>query len=472
MDSNSQSYMKMDILLKKATPQKDTIVALSTPTGIGAIAVIRISGEQSLEIIHSIFTKDISQAKGHTAHFGNIIDAQGNVVDEVVATLFKAPRSYTKEDVVEISCHGSEYIIQKIIALILSKGARLALAGEFTQRAFLNGQLDLAQAEAVADLIAADSQASHQIALQQMRGGYSQKIKDLRENFIRLAALLELELDFSEEDVEFANRDELRFQLGELMGAVTEMADSFALGNVLKNGVPIAIVGKPNAGKSTLLNALLQEEKAIVTPIAGTTRDVIEDERVIQGVRFRFMDTAGLRETKDLIESMGIERTKAKIKEASLLLYLFDLNETTAESLTIEVTEIKQYNIPYLLIANKLDVADESKTLAFKNFENILFISASEKQNLHLLEQKLLEHIQYQPIQPNQVIVSNLRHYESLKNTLKALEQVQQTLDLNLSTELIASDMREAIYHLGSIVGEVSNEDLLDFIFSKFCIGK
>ncbi|MCU0446388.1 MAG: tRNA uridine-5-carboxymethylaminomethyl(34) synthesis GTPase MnmE [Microscillaceae bacterium] len=460
MNLNTQSLLR----------KEDTIVALSTPPGVGAIAVIRVSGKNTLSIVNQVFRgKDLSQQAGHTLHFGTIRDAQNKVIDEVVLGLFRAPHSFTKEDVVEISCHGSGYIIQKIIELLLAQGARLALAGEFTQRAYLNGQMDLAQAEAIADLIASDSQAAHQLAMQQMRGGFSLKIKDLREKFIRLAALLELELDFAEEDVEFADRTELKKQVSDLKRALIEMADSFSLGNVIKNGVPVVIVGKPNAGKSTLLNALLEEEKAIVSNIPGTTRDAIEDEKIIQGIRFRFVDTAGLRETEDVIEKIGVERTRAKMQIARILIYLFDaLTETDyiaqAQALNNEFPDAK-----LLLVANKVDELSSFDLSLTPDLQGIS-ISAKERIGLENLNQTL-----YQLVAQDQVsdtIVSNIRHYESLQKARQALEQVEQSMALNLGTELIASDIREAIYHLGAITGEVTNNDLLEFIFSKFCIGK
>jgi len=475
------------------TQKEDTIVALSTPTGIGALGVIRISGKDALAICNKVFYgKDLTQLPSHTVHFGTIRnpeEKENRIIDEVVLTLFKAPNSFTKEDVVEISCHGSNYIIQQIIQLLLAQGARLAKAGEFTQRAYLNGRMDLAQAEAIADVIASDSKAAHQVAMRQMRGGFSKKITQLREEFTKLAALLELELDFSEEDVEFANREEMQRQLNNLTQAVSDMAQSFALGNAIKNGVPVAIVGKPNAGKSTLLNALLDEEKAIVSAIPGTTRDSIEDEVVIEGIRFRFIDTAGLRETTDEVESIGIERTRKKMQEAALIIYLFDLEQTTVEECKAMFQETKAYEVPCLMVGNKMDsinpdllnsdipflpTMNEGKewTLYPPLSAIVAQISAKEKQNLEQLRQLLLGQIEADQLSENQVVVTNLRHYEALQETLKALAQVQQTLDLGLSTEMVASDIRTAIYHLGEITGQISNNDLLDFIFSKFCIGK
>lgn len=453
--------------------RQDTIFALSTPQGIGAIALIRVSGKNTFSLVQEIFKgKKLSEQVSHTAHFGTIRNPNDEIIDEVVVTIFRNPNSFTGEDIAEISCHASPYIIQAIMQLLLAKGARLAQAGEFTQRAYLNGKMDLAQAEAVADLIASDSKMSHQIALQQMRGGFSQKIKDLRENFIRLAALLELELDFSEEDVEFADRIDLKNQLSALKQALTEMLNSFALGNVIKNGVPVAIVGKPNAGKSTLLNAILEEEKAIVSATPGTTRDAIEDEKVIQGIRFRFIDTAGLRETEDEIEKIGVERARAKMQTARIILYLFDAVTEKSQEVFITAQEIKK-EFPaaqVMVVANKVDEYARYDFFLPSDLKGCV-ISAKEKTGLDKLTQILYQIVSDEQISSD-VIVTNLRHYESLKATLDALEAVEQTLAANLSTELIASDMRQAIYHLGAIVGEVSNEDLLDFIFSKFCIGK
>jgi tRNA modification GTPase len=457
------------------TQKEDTIVALSTPSGAGAIGVIRVSGKDTFAICDQVFYgKNLSEQASHTVHFGTIRNDDGGIIDEVVAALFKAPRSFTKEDVIEISCHGSQYIIQQVIQLLIGKGARLAKAGEFTQRAYLNGRMDLAQAEAIADLIASDSKAAHQVAMKQMRGGFSKKIEQLREEFTKLAALLELELDFSEEDVEFANRDEMQRQLNNLKAAVTDMAQSFALGNAIKNGVPVAIVGKPNAGKSTLLNALLQEEKAIVSAIPGTTRDSIEDEVVLEGIRFRFIDTAGLRETADEVESIGIARAFAKMKESQILLYVFDAVAEKREDWLAQVAQLQadHPDTQVIVVANKIDEYARYDMFLPENAIGC-GISAKEHQGIDCLQQLLIEAVQADQLSnQDQVIVTNLRHYEALQDTLKALAQVQQTLDLGLSTEMVASDIRTAIYHLGEITGQISNNDLLEFIFSKFCIGK
>jgi tRNA modification GTPase len=463
--------------------KEDTIVALATPAGVGALGVIRLSGRQAIDIAQKFIRKTIfrSSLPSQTSllFFAKLAyPTTGEILDEAMVSVYFAPRSFTGEDVVEFSCHGSLFILQEVLKISLEQGARLAQAGEFTQRAFLNGRMDLAQAEAIADLIASDSKASHQLAMSQMRGGFSDKIKQMREDLIRLAALLELELDFSEEDVEFANRTELYIQNEALLNTIQGLINSYSLGNVMKNGFPVAIIGKPNAGKSTLLNALLEEERAIVSSIAGTTRDTIEEQKNIGGIRFRFIDTAGLRETEDIIEKMGIERTIKKIKEAQLILYLFDMQTTLPEELLHEVETLNQYEIPYFLIGNKMDLLSPEALEKFttnnqqRANNNFLPLSAQNKANIATLEEKLLAHVQQGQDNEAQIIISNARHLYCLQNALNALKTVKNTLDSRLSTEMVASDLREAIYHLGEIVGEVSNNDLLDFIFSKFCIGK
>jgi len=453
--------------------ENQTIIALSTPVGVSAIALIRLSGKDTIKITNNFFKgKDLEKQSSHTAHFGTIRNEKGDILDEVVVTIFIAPHSFTGENIVEISCHGSPYIIQKIIELFLSQEeVNLAQAGEFTQRAFLNGKMDLAQAEAVADLIASESEVAHHLAIQQMRGGFSKKIKMLREDFIQLAALMELELDFSEEDVEFANREELQRQLLDLQNFVNTLLNSFSWGNVVKNGVPVALIGKPNAGKSTLLNALLQEEKAIVSEIAGTTRDYIEDEKVINGVQFRFIDTAGLRETEDVVESLGIERTRQKIKEAKILVYLFDaLEDKQSEALEEALHLQKEFpETKVILVANKIDTFARYDLFLPKELIGT-GISAKTQEGLENLEKMLYENALEK--QTSDLVITNARHFESLKNTAEALEKVEEGIDLGISTEMLASDMRTAIYHLGTITGEISHEDILSDIFSKFCIGK
>jgi len=451
----------------------DTIVAPATPAGIGAIAVIRVSGKNAVHLVNSVFSgKDLSKQASHTIHFGTIRDEKGGIIDEVLVSVFHEPRSFTKENLVEISCHGSPYIVEQILQLLVRKGARMAEAGEFTKRAFLNGRFDLAQAEAVADLIASDSQAAHQIAINQMRGGFSKKIKELRQELIRFAALVELELDFAEEDVEFANRKQLKQFLQNVLAYINELLASFQFGNVLKSGIPTVIVGKPNAGKSTLLNALLNEEKAIVSDIAGTTRDSIEDEIVLEGIRFRFIDTAGLRETQDQIEAIGVERAKKKIQEASLILYIFDISCSQLSEIQEVEKELQELTKPYFLIFNKIDKLAETELAFFQNFKNSICIAAKEQKGIEVLQNALLSVVKDRKIKTGDIVINNLRHFEALSLTKKSLEKVLEDIDTALTTDLLAMDIREAISHLGSIVGEVTNEDLLDYIFSKFCIGK
>ncbi|KAA3438046.1 tRNA uridine-5-carboxymethylaminomethyl(34) synthesis GTPase MnmE [Rufibacter hautae] len=452
---------------------KDTIVALSTAAGHGAIAVIRLSGPEAISIVQSVFKgKNLQKQASHTLHFGTIRDAE-KILDEVVVTLFKGPNSYTKEDVVEVSCHGSPYITEQLLKLFLRQGARLAEAGEFTKRAFLNGQFDLAQAEAVADLIASDSALTHQVAMKQMRGGFSQEIKALRAQLIHFASMIELELDFSEEDVEFADRSALRRLISSLQRLITDLLQSFEMGNVLKNGVPTVIAGKPNAGKSTLLNALLNEEKAIVSEIPGTTRDVIEDEAMIGGIRFRFIDTAGLRETLDTVEAIGVARTKEQLQKAALVLYLFDVTSTTPAQLQEELDALNLPAVPYLLLGNKKDLATPEQLGSFGSFENLVYLSAGKKEGLEDLKKELLEQVNAnEAITGDRTIVTNLRHYQSLQQTSDTLIEVLQGLDSGLTGDWLAADIRRCLYYLGQITGEITTDDLLDNIFTKFCIGK
>ncbi len=458
--------------MNNALAKDDTIVALATPQGAGAIAVIRISGPEALIISDKVFRggKLLSQQPSHTAHFG-VIEENGHTYDEIVATIFKAPRSYTREDTVEFSCHGSDYIVKRILQLLIRQGARFAKAGEFTMRAFMNGRFDLAQAEAVADLIASDSEVSHQAALNQMRGGFSAEIKKLREQLIHFASMIELELDFSEEDVEFANREQLKELIYIIRRVIDGLVSSFSLGNVIKNGVPIVIAGKPNAGKSKLLNVLLNEEKAIVSEIPGTTRDFIEDEIILGGISFRFIDTAGLRETKDIIEAMGVERTREKMRGASLIIYLFDVNVYDEDELIKDLTELRNMNVPYLVVGNKIDKRSNYRE-EFRNFDGIIYISAAEKSGIDELKDHLLEMVTSQTIRSGSTIVTNIRHYESLQKTREALNSVLEAIGQNLPGDLLAEDIRLALYHLGEITGEITTDDLLDNIFSKFCIGK
>jgi tRNA modification GTPase len=451
---------------------EDTIVALSTAPGIGAIAVIRLSGENAITITDQIFSgKKLVDQATHTAHFGKIMDGE-ILIDEVVATIFKSPTSFTKENVVEISCHGSQYIINKIIKLLLKNGARYARAGEFTQRAFMNGRFDLAQAEAVADLIASDSEAAHSAAINQMRGGFSKEIKALRTQLIHFASLIELELDFAEEDVEFADRNQLKHLINNILIVLRPLIDSFDLGNAIKNGIPTVIAGKPNAGKSTLLNVLFNEEKAIVSDIAGTTRDTIEDEINIEGIKFRFIDTAGLRETSDKLESMGIEKTRKKMQESSLILYMFDTKSTSIEEIKEIDEELKVSGKAYLLIANKVDVTSPKGDFSQLEAFNLIFISALEKTGIEQLKKKILTTVKAETFKTGNTVVTNIRHYESLINTRDALEKSLEGLDIGITGDLLAEDIRQSLYHLGLITGEITTDDLLENIFTKFCIGK
>lgn len=449
----------------------DTIVALATAPGVGAIAVIRLSGAQSMEIASSCFDgRNLSDQKSHTVHFGNIKDGE-EIIDEVLMTVFKNPHSFTKEDSVEISCHGSQYIINRIIQLLNRKGARLANPGEFTQRAYLNGRFDLAQAEAVADLISSENEASHAAALTQMRGGISREIKALREKLVHFASMIELELDFSEEDVEFASREDLKELIKGIDKVLVKLIDSFQLGNGIKNGVPVVIVGKPNAGKSTLLNALLEEEKAIVSEIAGTTRDFIEDELTIGGVKFRFIDTAGLRETSDQIEAIGVERANKKMDEASLIIYLFDLSSETLETILNTEEQLIEKNKPYILVGNKRDKVESEPADLLDNVHYIS-IAAKQEQGVKELKDMIFAKSQMDNFKTGNVVVTNARHHQSLVNTQNALHDVLRGIDNQITNDFLAQDIRHSLYYLGEITGEISTDDLLDNIFSKFCIGK
>lgn len=449
----------------------DTIVALSTPNGLGAIAVIRLSGNEAISIANNLFEgKDLTQVPTHTLHFGSIKHEE-EILDEVVASIFKGPRSYTKEDVVELSCHASPYIIEQLLQLTILKGARIAQPGEFTQRAFLNGRFDLAQAEAVADLIAAENKAAHGNAIRQMRGGFSGEIKEFREKLIHFASMIELELDFSEEDVEFASREELKALVNQLMVPINGLIKSFELGNAIKNGIPIVIAGKPNAGKSTLLNALLNEERAIVSNIAGTTRDVIEDVMNIDGVSFRFIDTAGLRDTEDEIEAIGVTRTREQMQKASVILYLIDLEQADLQETEKEINDLQTERIPYLLIGNKADIAEASIQEQILAAEGLL-ISAKNKTDLDQLKQALMKVVDLEGLNAEVTFVTNSRHVSILRNTNEALERVIGGIDNQITNDFLAMDIRQALHHLGEITGEITTDDLLDNIFSKFCIGK
>ncbi len=461
--------------------QTDTIAALATPAGSGAIAVLRISGKDAFTVCDKIFSsakkkdKRISEQKSHTLHFGFIKSGEKNI-DEVLVSVFRTPHSYTGEDVIEISCHGSTFVQQKMLEAIVAAGARLAQPGEFTLRAFLNGKFDLAQAEAVADLIAANSASSHHVAMQQMRGGFSSEIKKLRDQLIHFASLLELELDFSEEDVVFANREELKYLILNLSSHILSLISSFRLGNVIRNGVPVAIAGKPNAGKSTLLNALLNEERAIVTSIAGTTRDTIEEEINIEGINFRFIDTAGIRSSTDIIESIGVAKTFEKINKAVAIIYLFDPKETSYAELKTIIADLKATSMErkatLLPVANKVDQYDIEKLKRDFPPNEIIFISAKKQINLDQLTKRLLELTLGDKINLNDAIVTNARHVEALTKTEEVLANALQGLNTSITTDFIASDIRRALYFLGEITGEITTDNLLENIFSKFCIGK
>ncbi|WP_316825405.1 tRNA uridine-5-carboxymethylaminomethyl(34) synthesis GTPase MnmE [Pedobacter miscanthi] len=449
---------------------QDTIIALSTPSGSGAIGVIRLSGSDAISLTNTVFAgKDLEKQATHTLHFGLVKDGD-HIVDEVVAGLFVAPKSYTKENVVEISCHGSNYIIQQIINLLISKGARAAKPGEFTLRAFLNGAFDLSQAEAVADLIASNSKASHDVAMQQMRGGFATELKGLREQLIHFASMIELELDFAEEDVEFANREQLKNLVNKINYVLQRLISSFEMGNVIKNGVPIVIAGKPNVGKSTLLNALLNEERAIVSDIAGTTRDTIEDELTIGGIVFRFIDTAGIRDTADIIEALGVERTLEKMKQAKLIIYMADASQSILE-IEEQVRGLAQLAIPYLILVNKADLMADAQRKAFEALD-VVFISAKEKQGIDELKITLLEHVNLHHINTSETLVTNIRHVEALKQTENALQRVLTNVDNPVTSDFLAMDIKQALHYLGEITGTVTTDDLLENIFTKFCIGK
>jgi tRNA modification GTPase len=458
----------------------DTIVALATPSGAGAIAVIRLSGNNAITIAEkhfkSISGKRLSKQATHTIHLGHIIDSE-RIIDEVLVSVFKNPNSYTGEDVIEISCHGSHYIQQEIIQLFLRNGCRMATAGEFTLRAFLNGKLDLSQAEAVADLIASDNEASHQIAMQQMRGGFSSEIAKLREELLNFASLIELELDFAEEDVEFADRTQFKALIERITFVLKRLIDSFAVGNVIKNGIPVAIVGEPNVGKSTLLNALLNEERAIVSEIAGTTRDTIEDEISIGGIGFRFIDTAGIRDTNDVVESIGIKKTFEKIDQAQIVIYLFDSKQFKAHSTEykVELEKIKNKypQKPLIVIANKIDQINDSQIAMMQNeIPEIKLLSAKTGFGVEQLTNSLLNLINTGILRNNETIITNARHYDALLKAFEEIQKVKYGLDSGLSGDLMAIDIRQALYHFGEITGQVTNDELLGNIFANFCIGK
>ncbi|MBU3821468.1 tRNA uridine-5-carboxymethylaminomethyl(34) synthesis GTPase MnmE [Flavobacteriaceae bacterium XHP0103] len=462
---------------------QDTIIALATPSGAGAIAIIRLSGKDAIALAEkhfkSVSGKSLSKQKTHTIHLGHIMDGD-KTIDEVLVSVFKNPNSYTGEDVVEISCHGSNYIQQEIIQLFLRNDCRMATAGEFTLRAFLNGKLDLSQAEAVADLIASDNEASHQIAMQQMRGGFSSELAKLKEELLNFASLIELELDFAEEDVEFADRSQFKALLERIELVLKRLIDSFAVGNVIKNGIPVAIVGEPNVGKSTLLNALLNEERAIVSEIAGTTRDTIEDEISIGGIGFRFIDTAGIRETKDVVESIGIKKTFEKIDQAQVIVYLFEAPVISNDSekshnvkLELEKIKNKYPQKPLVIIANKIDKLSEVEISTIQSkISGLQLLSAKTGFGVEDLKNTLLSFVNTGALRNNDTIITNARHYDSLLKALEEVSKVKQGLESGLSGDLLAIDIRQALYYFGEITGEITNDDLLGNIFTNFCIGK
>ena len=441
--------------------QQEPICAVATPSGVGAIGLVRVSGAGTFELINQVFKgKNLLEAQSHTIHFGTIY-GPAQVIDEVLVSVFKSPRSFTKEDVVEISCHGSDYIIQQILKLLVRQGARLAKPGEFTQRAFLNGQFDLVQAEAVADLIAADSAAAHHTAIQQLRGGFSKQLTTLRQELIHFASLIELELDFGEEDVQFAERDDLKTLIIKLQNAIRPLIESFDFGNALKEGVPVAIIGAPNVGKSTLLNALLNEEKAIVTPIAGTTRDIVEDLLFMDGIKFRIIDTAGIRETSDLVESIGIERSKKAVENADIVLLIYDSQATYDEILPLAKDK------KTIWVRNKIDQETPEKYF----HDDSIGISAKTTLGLEELKAQIVGKFKTQNNKP-ETTITNVRHYEHLLKTNYALSDALNGLDMNITGDFLAQDIRLALHHLGEITGQIVNDDILANIFSKFCIGK
>jgi tRNA modification GTPase len=460
---------------------QDTICALSTAPGIGGIAVLRVSGEKAFEFVNKIFSKDISQVNSHTVHFGKIFHADKSILDEVLVTVLHQGKSFTGENTVEIACHGSNFIQQEILSLLIQSGCRLATPGEFTMRAFLNGNMDLSQAEAVADLIASESKKSHELAMNQMRGKFSNELKDLREKLINFASLIELELDFAEEDVEFADRTQLKNLVSEVLAYIHKLIQSFELGNAIKNGVPVAIVGAPNTGKSTLLNQLLGEERAIVSNIAGTTRDSIEETLNIEGILFRLIDTAGIREglkdsDSDKIEAIGIERSFEKIKQAKIVLILADINEYLSEdqSFTTWVSEIKNGNPDkkIVVLLNKIDTIQNANIPS--EIAQIPTISISAKNNLGISDLKswMVNQIMQNNDFEQSTIVTNSRHLEALEKALSSLNQAKTGLETHITGDFIAMDIRQAMFHIGSITGDISTDDLLGNIFSKFCIGK
>jgi tRNA modification GTPase len=450
----------------------DTIVALATPNGTGAIGIIRLSGPDAVAITQKVFKgKDLSKQASHTIHFGHIVDG-AVVLDEVLVSLFIAPKSYTRENVVEISCHGSAYIIESVIKLLIRSGARPAQPGEFTLRAFLNGQLDLSQAEAVADLIASNSKASQQAAMSQLRGGFSNQLKGLREQLVNFASLIELELDFSEEDVEFANRDQLKQLIVNILTILSKLIQSFELGNAIKQGINTVIAGRPNAGKSTLLNALLNEDRAIVSEIAGTTRDTIEEILNINGVNFRLTDTAGIREATDTIEAIGVQKAYEKINQSAILIYVFDALEISLADLNVDLENLQRPGFPMLVVANKIDLLTPLQIAELPQTESMMHVSAKEKQHIDELKHKIYHTAIKGQLSSDETLVTNIRHLQALQKTEESLSRVLDGIDNPITSEFLAIDIKQALHYLGEITGSVTTDDLLENIFSKFCIGK
>jgi tRNA modification GTPase len=449
------------------TNNNDTICALATGGGMSAIALIRLSGLESIKIANKIFSKNLQNKKSHTVHFGTILE-DTKIIDEVVLTIFHKDHSFTGEETVEISCHGSTYIQNKILELLIIKGVRVAIPGEFTMRAFKNGKLDLSQAESVADLIESESTAAHETAIKHLRGGFSKKLKKLRAKLIDFASLIELELDFSEEDVEFANRNQLKDLVSEMHKEVSTLIESFKLGNVIKNGIPVAILGAPNVGKSTLLNSLLNEDKAIVSDIAGTTRDSIEDELIIKGYNFRFIDTAGIRKTEDIIETLGIEKTLLQANKSTIIIYLIDATLDINQQL-IDIKKLeKEDQRKVIKVINKIDLNSSIKN----QLQDIVYISAKEKKGLEKLKNEILDFTNLNSLSNNNTIITNQRHFDQLNKTLNELDIIVDGLSNDLSSELLSINIKQSLFHLGLITGEVSTDDLLANIFGKFCIGK
>lgn len=463
---------------------RETICAVSTAPGVGGIAVVRVSGMEAFLIVDKVFRSTrqsfrVQDAKSHTVHWGQVMDGKGQVLDEVVITIFRSPHSFTGEDTVEISCHGSLFIQRELLKLLIEKGCRMALAGEFTQRAFANGKMDLSQAESVADLIASQSVASHRLAMNQMRGGFSKEITILRERLLTFTSLVELELDFADhEELEFADRSELKILTKEIIEKIGKLKDSFGVGNVLKNGLPVTIVGATNVGKSTLLNVLLREERAIVSDVHGTTRDVIEDTIQLGGYQFRFIDTAGLRDTSDVVETMGIERSYREMDKASIVLWLVDASASTADAQNNYERVCSHIDRQKLIIVfNKVDLIDEEQRQNVERVygeysENHLFISAKMQIQTSDLEQMLIKTAQLPTVGDQDVMVTNMRHYESLCNAYNAIVRVQEGLEQNISGDFLSQDIRECLHYLGEITGEITTDEVLGNIFSHFCVGK